>query len=116
MPSRSSSPERSHSKPKLSSSHARSYPMATSGAPGPRSCAIAKNKKPRSSTTIPIAIPSATSDPDSLDLAREIEILGGQAAGVVRGERHSHPLPAHVEIRVVISALGEETDPHHERD
>src|SRR4051794_21291049 len=116
MPSRSSSPERSHNNPKSSSSQARSYPMATSGAPGPRSCAIAKNKKPRSTTTIPIAIPSATSDPDSLDLAREIEVLRGQAAGIVGGQRDSHPLPAHVEIRVVVNALGEEPDPHDECD
>src|SRR6476660_2171216 len=116
MPSRSSSPERSHSNPKLSSSHARSYPIATSGAPGPRSCAMAKNKKPSSRTMIPIAIPSATSEPDALDLAREIDVFGGQPPGVVRGERDPHPLPAHVEVRVVISVFGEEADPHDEGD
>src|SRR5689334_9968420 len=114
MPSRNSSPERSHSSPKLSSSQARSYPMATSGAPGPRSCAIAKNKKPRSSTMIPTAIASATSELDSLDLAGEIEVLGRQTSGIVGRECDPHPLPAHVEIGMVISLLGEESDPHDE--
>src|SRR4029079_12643555 len=116
MPSRISSPDRSQSNPKLSSSHARSYPIATSGAPGPRSCAIAEKRKPISATTIPIATKSGISAPDPFDLTCELEILGGQAPGIVRGQRDPHPLPPHVEIRMVVGLLGEEPDANDERD
>ena len=53
---------------------------------------------------------------DPLDLGREIEVVVGQPAGVVRGERDPHLAPAHVEVGMVIGLLGEEADPHDERD
>ena len=42
--------------------------------------------------------------------------LVGEPAGVVRRERDAHVAPAHVEVGMMVGALGEEADPHDERD
>ena len=47
---------------------------------------------------------------------REIEVVRGQPARVVRRERDAHRAPADVEIGMVVGLLGEEADPHDERD
>ena len=64
----------------------------------------------------PIAMTSGTSAADRFDLGREVEVAVGQAAGVVRRERDAHVAPAHVDVGMMIGALGEEADPHDERD
>ena len=48
--------------------------------------------------------------------ARELDVEGGQPAGVVRRERDAHLAPADVEVGMVVGALGEEADAHDERD
>ena len=47
---------------------------------------------------------------------RELDVDRGEPAGVVRGERDPHATPAHVEIGMMVGGLGEEADPHDERD
>src|SRR5690348_13478896 len=53
---------------------------------------------------------------DLLDRVREVEILLGDPALVVRAQRDVHRAPAHVEVGVMVGGLGEEADTHDERD
>src|SRR5262245_41472645 len=49
-----------------------------------------------------------------VDLARQIEVVLGQATGIVRRERNAYATPADVEIRVMVRLLGEKSDAHDE--
>src|SRR5215469_10676350 len=53
-----------------------------------------------------------------LDLAREIEVLVGDATGAVCLELHADPRPRHAQVRVMIGRLCDECDGihQHERD